>query len=149
MTVIAGGGLIDLTIMPPMPDAVTPPIGGTKAFFTHTELCDPETRTGRLAPGFADHLAMLRLYYARPMIVNSCCRSRAYSRRIGGHPRSLHVWDNPWHPTGGTCAIDIASVDPKLTELALRYGWSVGVYAGFTHLDRRDLAGLDQRRFPG
>ncbi len=138
---VASAGLKDLTIMPPG--------GGAKAFFTHTELRCPNTRTGRLAPGFAEELANLRLWYDKPMIVNSCCRSREYSRSIGGHPRSLHVWDNPWHPTGGTCAIDIAGVDPKLIELALKEGWSVGVYSGFTHLDRRDLAGLGQGIFPG
>jgi len=120
---------------------------GTGAvLFTRAELACRRRGGLRLAPGFAEALVALRLAFGRPMRVTSCCRSAAHNRAIGGHPRSLHVFDEPAHETGGTVAIDIAIPDGgyarALAGAALERGWSVGVARGFLHLDRRDLAGL-------
>lgn len=119
--------------------------------FSRAELADRASGHGRLAPGFGEKLAMLRMVFGRPMRVNSCCRDAARNRAIGGHPRSLHVWDANAHGLDGAAAVDIATPDGAyalgLTLTALDLGWSVGVAKGFIHLDRRDLAGLNPAVF--
>lgn len=94
-----------------------------------------------LAPGFADRLTTLRLTYGKPMVVNSCCRSAEHNANVGGNARSLHVYDKPFWPTGGCCAIDISVTDAthraRLARMALDLGWWVGVHEQFLHLDRR------------
>jgi len=95
---------------------------------------------------------LLRLSFGRPMIVTSCCRSAAYNAEIGGHARSLHVYDHPAHPTGGTCAIDVRQGDgiynAELIARALEAGWSVGMKTRvFFHLDRRRYVGLPRVLF--
>ncbi len=106
----------------------------------------------RLAPGFAEHLVRLRLAWDRPMVPTSCCRSASYNVKVGGHLASLHVYDSPVQPSGGTCAVDIRVANGtearELAMLAMRLGWSVGVpKSGFLHLDRRDIAGLARSLF--
>lgn len=123
--------------------------------FSHEELACRATGKVKLTKGFAEHLMGLRLAYAMPLIVTSCCRSLEHNGRIGGHPSSLHIYDIPQRPIDdpldGTAAIDVqtinADVRPLLVSLAIERGWSVGVARGFVHLDRRDLAGLPQRVF--
>jgi hypothetical protein len=100
-----------------------------------------------LAPGFADHLTALCLAWDKPVSVNSCCRCSKRNINVGGHARSLHVFDTPHWPTRGTCAIDLKTTNAqeamKLMLCAADLGWSVGVPAGrFIHLDRREIGGL-------
>jgi len=126
-------------------DILSPVTG--QVLFSHEELMCPETQVVKLAPAFARDLMLLRLSFGRPMIVTSCCRSAAHNAAVGGHPRSLHVYDRPAHPTGGTCAIDVRQGDgPYNAELiarALEAGWSVGIKGRvFFHLDRRRYVGL-------
>lgn len=101
-----------------------------------------------LAPGFADELLRLRLAFDRPMSLTSACRSEQHNRDVGGHPRSLHVCDHPYHRTGGCCAVDVSTHLPsgaprpdgfreRLHRLAVDMGWSVGLGTTFLHLDRR------------
>lgn len=112
-----------------------------KVYFTESELRCKQTGIIKLAPGFAEALLSLRLVYARPMPVNSCCRSKDHNAKVGGNPRSLHVYDSPFWPTGGTCAIDIGITDAtqraELVKIALESGWWVGLHSAFIHLDRR------------
>ncbi len=120
--------------------------------FSAAELACRATGDGILAPGFAPKLIELRLAWARPMTVNSCCRSARRNVAVNGHPHSLHIYDAPFHPIGGTAAIDIAvaGVEERwdLGRLAYALGWSIGVpRGGFIHLDRRDLAGLSPGLF--
>jgi len=105
-----------------------------------------------LAVGFAKALRRLRIDLGEKMIVNSCCRSRAHNARSKGHFRSLHVYDFPYWPTGGTCAIDIRVTSEgfkeRLIELALFQGWSVGIAKTFVHIDRRtEVLNFHQTRF--
>lgn len=121
--------------------------------FSASELRDPDSREVHLAPGFAEHLADLRIRYGAPMILTSACRSKKYNAEIGGHSRSLHVYDEPAHPTQGCAAVDVAMHDSekraRLVQLALAAGWSVGCARTFVHLDRRIdfIAGNSPRVF--
>lgn len=126
---------------------------GTIEYFSQEELECPSTKMVRLAPGFGENLVALRFAYQIPMTVNSCCRSEEHNDTIGGHEKSLHVCDHPFHPTEGTCAIDLRMINGtqrgNLIALAWGLGWSVGVAQTFVHLDRRtDNAGLAQKLYP-
>lgn len=123
----------------------------SQRFFSHEELMCKATGRVVLAPGFAPLLAHLRAVFAKPMHVNSCCRSKEYNTEIDGHPRSLHVYDKPYHPIDGTAGIDIRrgarDYNVRLVKVAIAEGWSIGVAKWGFHLDRRDLAGLPQTIF--
>lgn len=114
-----------------------------QVLFADWELRCRKTGIVQLAEGFAEELLELRVCLDQTMTVNSCCRSRDYNDEIDGHHRSLHVFDYPYWPTGGTCAIDISlhgrsrryKID--LINLAWYMGWSIGIATTFIHLDRR------------
>lgn len=123
-----------------------------KTLFSIDELKCKGSFQGKLSPGFADHLLALRSDFDESMVVSSCCRSRKHNDKIGGHSRSLHVFDYPVHDTDGCCAIDIITKNTaytaRLVDLALKHGWSIGVAKGFIHLDRRsDFTNLTQGVF--
>jgi hypothetical protein len=121
--------------------------------FTPGELACKGDGALKFHPGFMEALEALRVAFGRAMTVTGCCRTKAYNIQINGHPRSLHICDEPQHPgQQGTLAADIAVasvVDAReLGLLAMTLGWSVGVpKAGFIHLDRRDLIGLPRGLF--
>lgn len=112
-------------------------------YFTFRELMCKATEIVQLSPkrsdypGFGARIDALREAWGKPLTVNSCCRSAAHNAKIGGHPRSLHVYDYPEHPTGGTCAIDIRETSEAFRKLALDLGFSVGRANTFTHIDDR------------
>ena len=122
-----------------------------RLLFSEAELRCKLTHKIELDPRFATMLVTLRLAFDESMTPTSCCRSAAHNQAEGGHPRSLHVYDLPWHEVKGTCAIDIRSKNTayarRLVAVALGLGWSVGVNKRFIHLDRRDLAGLEPGLF--
>lgn len=102
---------------------------------------------------FAALLPALRVNHGGPLHPNSVCRTPAHNKAEGGHPRSLHLTENPKHPIRGCAAADIAwrqwSVEEKLrfARLAWRMGFSVGLHNGFCHVDLRTVAGLPQGVF--
>lgn len=110
-------------------------------FFTFKELRCKESGIVSLAPNFATKLDILRATFGQPMIVNSCCRSLAYNKKIGGHVNSAHVFNHPARSFEGSYAIDIHALGGKykadLVSNALLLGWSVGVADTYIHLDRR------------
>lgn len=117
--------------------------------FTVEELQCPDSGIIQLCYGFDDELEALRTAYGEPMFINSACRDPEYNRRIGGHYRSLHMFENEYHGTD-TCAVDIIRpAGPELARLvkhALNLNWSVGIANTFIHLDQRTkYAGLKQR----
>ena len=134
-------------------------------YFSVKELADRETGICQLAPaqnayiGFAARIDGLRRAWGKQkpeyaaLYVNSCCRSKRRNTRIGGHPRSLHVYDEPFHNTGGAAAIDFRLFnDPAVTEefkkLAIFMNFSVGDEQSCIHIDDRTaLLGLPQQRF--
>ena len=90
----------------------------------------------------------------RPMNVTSGARCKAHNGTVGGHPKSLHIFDDPQHPgQDGALALDVATVDGAyrgaLFALAWQHGWSIGGNGPrkFLHLDRRDLVGLARTSF--
>lgn len=119
--------------------------------FARDELKCPVTGEVKLEPSFAHVLVEVRLKFGVAMSVTSCCRSKAYNEQIGGHPNSLHVWDEPHHAVGGTCAIDIAIPNSSyrygLLRAAQWWGMSVGIGSSFVHLDYRRAAGLEAAAF--
>ena len=123
-----------------------------KVLFWKYELMCSSTEEMMLDPHFSRALINLRMDFARPMRVNSCCRSWSHNKAIKGHERSLHVYDEPWHTTAkGTMAIDIHTGDSQysydLARCAMNHGWAVGFNPKFLHLDRRLDLGMDLRLF--
>lgn len=124
-------------------------------YFKPHELWDRETKVVLLAPGnkdgyigFGKRIDALREEWGKPLAVNSCCRSAARNARVGGHPRSLHVYDKPFHPTGGTAAIDFSETSEEFRLLAWSLGFSLGINRSFTHCDDRyPLLGMPQAEF--
>ncbi len=104
----------------------------------------------RLATGFDDRLAELRLAFGEPMRVTSFCRDQAHNEREGGHPSSAHLthntrWlDNDFKPLG-TFGLDVAFPNSgylaRLVKAAFGRGWCVGVNfeQRFVHLDQREI----------
>ena len=89
-----------------MTSTIVCPVSG-RVLFSTSELACPQTGEVHLADGFAKLLQVLRLDYGHPMKVGSCCRSASHNVAIGGHPNSLHVFDNPNRALKGAAAIDI------------------------------------------
>lgn len=122
-------------------------------FFTADELACKCCGLIQLDMHFAVHMPVLRLQWGRPLSPSSVCRCPKHNTAEGGHPRSLHLTDNPEHPTEGACAADIRwhtwSLEDKLAfaRLAWKLGWSIGLNKWFCHIDRRKDIGLQQRVF--
>jgi hypothetical protein len=131
----------------------------------------------KLAPGFGQALQGLRdallVEFTRrytaaraetlaPMHLSSACRCKQHNDRpaseggAGGHYRSLHVGDQPAHPTGGCCSVDVRAKQGRadeyrelLSQIAWARGWSIGYHPRFLHLDLRSqhVPYLTQTRF--
>ena len=131
-----------------------------RVLFSVKELGCRHCGKGKLAPGFATRLVEYRVLLDEAMILNSACRCKEHNDRprseggVGGHPRSLHVFDEPYWPTEGCCAIDVRTwhkppeYRDRLIKLARKLGWSIGFGDGFLHLDRRtDYTSLPRAEF--
>lgn len=108
--------------------------------------------TPEFHPTFVEGLDFLRKALHRPMQITSGARCAAYNKQVGGHPRSLHVWDEPQHEGQlGCMAVDVAfpanGYRGDLFALAWKLGFSIGWGRGFLHLDRRQLLGLATTTF--
>ncbi len=119
--------------------------------FSHDELASRDDGTVKLAKGFDNELLNLRLSFGRPMRVNSCCRTPAHNKAVGGGLMSYHLTEG--NLSHGTCAIDIHVPDDSyravLVRMALSTNWAVGVYPTFVHLDRRSDFGKSPLLFHG
>ena len=131
-------------------------------YFKHSELACKSTgkvvlcrpgykRVGNMKMfyiGFGERMDELREKWGKPLIVTSVCRSAEHNKTVGGNPRSLHVYDFPHWPTGGTIAADFAETSNEFRELAYEMGFSIGLGKTFTHCDDRLLVlGLKQTTF--
>ena len=121
-----------------------PPITTGIKYFTAAELRCKGSGVIKLDPRFAEALIKLREKFADTMIPTSVCRTPAHNTAVGGHPRSLHLTENPAHPgANGTMAADIRWAEwPQNRKImfcrtAWRLGWSIGLNNAFVHIDRR------------
>ena len=55
-----------------------------------------------------DVLERLRTEVGRPLTIVSGCRCVPYNKRIGGHPRSQHLWGRAADIPGGYASVDQA-----------------------------------------
>ena len=123
-------------------------------FFNHENIPCRGTGVVKLDPHFKEKAKTLINSTSKKLYPNSVCRTPEHNRNVGGHPRSLHLTDNPVHPTAGCAAMDIAWRSwPEQEKLEFAkhcwsLGWSVGLHDGFIHLDSRtESAGLPQAKF--
>ncbi len=109
--------------------------------FTYEELACPKTGIVQLQPGFIDDLELFRVTYNNPVYPTSCCRSEDHNASIGGHERSLHMFNNPYWKID-TIAIDVKRPADELLhymiKAALLLDWTVRIYARHVHLDKRN-----------
>jgi hypothetical protein len=102
---------------------------------------------------FAAMLPRLRQEWGKPLTPNSICRCPKHNAAQGGHPRSLHLTDNPNWPTTGTAAADIAwrhwetGEKIKFARLAHAQGFRVGLHNGFLHVDLGRVLGMSPKPF--
>lgn len=137
--------------MPTQQDLTVRTTGGT-VLFAHSELADKGEflGQGKIPQEVLDDLRDLRVAVNRPMSVNSACRSKKRNAEIGGAKSSFHIWDFPRPEIGGACAFDISQTgwtDQQRIDFAREAwarGWSLGLHADFTHIDRRKRYGFPQ-----
>lgn len=122
---------------------------GALPYFPKHELACQGCGVVHLDIRFAAALPALRQAWGAPLTPTSVCRTPSHNTAVGGHPRSLHLTGNPYHPTNGCMAADFAWPDDKLAfaRLAWQMGWSVGLHDSFIHVDRRADIGLQKRVF--
>lgn len=126
---------------------------GAIPYFSNEELECQGTRIIRLDERFAAALPDLRRRWGSPLYPTSVCRTPDHNRAVGGHPRSMHLTQNPERGTNGTMAADLAwrewPDDEKLrfARLAWSLGWSVGLHDGFVHVDLRTAVGMKKAVF--
>jgi len=116
-------------------------------YFSNKELACPCCGDLYLQPGFLEIINDLRTLVGEPLIVTSACRCPTHNASVGGHKRSLHMFDNVAHATD-TCAVDFSVRDSgqraRIVPAALALGLSVGIASNFIHVDMRVSAGLSQ-----
>lgn len=121
--------------------------------FPEKELACKGTGIILLDARFAVALVSLRNEWNKPLIPNSVCRTPEHNKNEGGHPTSLHLTENPKHPTNGTMAADIRWANWTLARkiefarFCWKRGWSIGLHNSFIHIDRRIDVGMKQRVF--
>jgi hypothetical protein len=124
------------------------PVATAIKHFTEHELACKGSGIIKLDPRFADELVKIREAWGLPLVPSSVCRSPEHNKKEGGHPRSLHLTDNPKWPTFGTMAIDIIwdgwakGKQQEFAQLARKMGWRVGLANSFIHLDRGHDVGV-------
>lgn len=122
-------------------------------YFPENEVRCKGTGVIKMDKRFADLLVETRHEWKKPLVPNSVCRTPSHNDKVGGHPSSLHLTENPKHKTNGTCAVDISWVNWSRQErlnfakFCWKKGWSVGLHNSFIHLDLRTVAGLSQSTF--
>lgn len=125
-------------------------------YFTQNELACRHCGLIKLDLVFAAALVSLRHTWNSPLTPSSICRCPKHNDDSFGHPRSLHLTENPVHQTEGCAAIDISwkywprHQQLKFAQLAWSKSWSIGLSEKFIHLDARALLkniGLDQKIF--
>lgn len=132
------------------------PVTNAIQYFTTAELACKGSGVLKLDPFFAEALPLLRVAWGEALNVSSVCRSPSHNAKVGGHPTSFHLTDNPKWPTVGSMAADVlwsswpTAKKLKFAKLAWSLGWSVGLHKSFCHIDRRadlEVKGLSKAVF--
>lgn len=89
-----------------------------------------------IAPELVTILQAIRSHFNKPVVINSAYRTPEYNKKVGGAAQSQHCY--------GTAAdIAISGVSPKdvaaFAENLLSGRGGIGIYAGFTHIDTREV----------
>lgn len=89
-----------------------------------------------IAPELVTILQAIRSHFGKPVVINSAYRTPEYNKKVGGAAQSQHCY--------GTAAdIAISGVSPKdvaaFAENLLSGRGGIGIYAGFTHIDVREV----------
>jgi len=115
-------------------------------YFSDSELRCRHCHVLKLDLVFAALLVALRVAWGEALTPTSVCRCAEHNKAIGGHPTSMHLVENPKHPTDGCAAVDVfwrlwnANQQLRFARLAYKMGFSVGLHVGFVHLDVRSAA---------
>ena len=129
------------------------PIQTAIPYFSEDELKCKGTGVIKIDPRFASKLIDLRKCWGKPLVPSSVCRTPEHNKAVGGHPRSLHLTENPAWDTFGTAAIDIKwSGWPHVNQqafaqLAREKGFRVGLNNSFCHLDIGHEVGIKKGVF--
>jgi uncharacterized protein YcbK (DUF882 family) len=85
-----------------------------------------------MKPAFMEKLERLRVEWGRPMIITSGRRCAAWNKRVGGSPKSQHLY-------GNACDVHLpAPMIPDFVLLAEKYGFlGIGTGPTFVHIDAR------------
>ena len=117
-------------------------------YFSREEIACPCCGNTYMKNGFLQAVVELRVAYGHGVVPNSVCRCRKYNaslskrksasgKKLKPAKASSHISEKN-HPC---CAIDWpvsgGARKYKLVQLAMRLGFSVGVYKNFLHLDKR------------
>ena len=89
-----------------------------------------------IAPELVTILQAIRSHFNKPVVINSAYRTPEYNKKVGGATQSQHCY--------GTAAdIAVSGVSPKdvaaFAETLLYNRGGIGIYAGFTHIDTREV----------
>ena len=89
-----------------------------------------------IAPELVTILQAIRSHFNKPVTINSGYRTPEYNKKVGGATQSQHLY--------GTAAdIAVSGVSPKdvaaFAETLLYNRGGIGIYAGFTHIDTREI----------
>ena len=98
--------------------------------------CKDGSDTIFIAPELVTILQAIRSHFNKPVVINSAYRTPDYNKKVGGATQSQHCY--------GTAAdIAISGVAPKdvaaFAENLLSGRGGIGIYAGFTHIDTREV----------
>ena len=128
--------------------------GGELPYFSTKELGCRHCGIVALDSRFAACLVFLRYEWGKPLAPTSVCRCPEHNTKEGGHPKSLHLTENPHHKGAtGTMAIDIAwntwdnMEKERFYRMAKAQRWACGFHNSFIHLDRRVDIGLPRATF--
>lgn len=98
--------------------------------------CKDGSDTIFIAPELVTILQAIRSHFGKPVTINSAYRTPEYNKKVGGASQSQHCY--------GTAAdIAVSGVTPKqvaaFAETLLYNRGGIGIYAGFTHIDVREV----------
>ena len=89
-----------------------------------------------ISPELVEVLQKIRSHFGKPVTINSAYRTPTHNKKEGGATYSQHLY--------GTAAdIVVSGVKPKevaaFAETLLVCTGGIGIYAGFTHVDVREV----------